>query len=96
MILGGNQIVTTDHVNFPTKLPLLLVHGSGDKVTYHEATKEFKDRLKKRGVERVEYHEFDGFYHEMHNEPDEDKWNEINFVSDWVVKASDEPALKDR
>lgn len=60
-------------------VPFLLMHGSADKITSPEGSKEFA--LKS---DKTELKIWDGFYHEMHNE----KENEQIFywVINWIEK----------
>ena len=54
-----------DHAGeFP--VPLLLMHGSADRVTSFAASAEFA----KRAGKTVIWHPWEGFYHEIHNEPE--------------------------
>ena len=46
-------------------LPLLLMHGTADKVTSWEASQEFARRSGKQVTLRL----WEGWYHELHNEP---------------------------
>ena len=58
--------------DFP--LPLLLVHGSADKITSAEASREFAEKA----GENVTLKIWDGLYHETHNEPEkEDVFKEL-------------------
>lgn len=43
--------------------PMLLMHGSGDKITSHKASRAFASQNNK-----VHYKEWEGLYHELHNE----------------------------
>jgi alpha-beta hydrolase superfamily lysophospholipase len=53
-----------DHAaDFP--LPLLLMHGTADRLTSAEASHEFARRAGKRAT----WHAWAGCYHEIHNEP---------------------------
>ncbi|KAI8455482.1 acylglycerol lipase [Phakopsora pachyrhizi] len=85
MILGGKRLISEDFKNYPKNLKLLAVHGSGDKVTSHDATKEL---IRKTEADEKQFKSFDGYYHEMHNEPDELKLVEINFIIDWIKLRS--------
>lgn len=49
--------------DFP--LPLLLIHGTADRVTSAEASREFA----KRAGKIVTWRAWEGMYHEIHNEP---------------------------
>lgn len=50
-------------------LPLLLLHGTGDKITSHKASEEFARKVKGN----VSFRLFKGLYHEMHNEPSQEE-----------------------
>ena len=62
------------------KIPMLLMHGSGDKITSSTASQEF---AKKAGA-LVTLRIWDGFYHEIHNEPE--KAEVIQAMIDWMEK----------
>ncbi|ORY83476.1 Alpha/Beta hydrolase protein [Leucosporidium creatinivorum] len=83
MLLGGEALMTKDYKNWPANIPLLVVHGTSDKVTEHDASAEFVDKLKADGKDAT-FKSFEGFYHEMHNEPGDDKWTEINSLTSWI------------
>jgi alpha-beta hydrolase superfamily lysophospholipase len=53
--------------NFP--LPLLLMHGSADRVTSPEASEQFAARAGKQ----VTWRRWDGLFHELHNELSRDE-----------------------
>jgi len=46
------------------KKPMLLMHGTGDKITSHQASEAFK----KSGSKQVELKLYQGAYHELHND----------------------------
>lgn len=48
-------------------LPLLLMHGSADRLTSAAASQEFANR-----APDCTFQLWDGFYHELHNEPEKD------------------------
>ena len=50
-------------------LPLLLVHGSEDKITSAKASGEFAAKAGEKVTLRI----WDGFYHETHNEPEKEE-----------------------
>jgi alpha-beta hydrolase superfamily lysophospholipase len=62
------------------KIPMLLMHGSGDKITSAPASEEF---AKKAGG-LVTLRLWDGYYHEIHNEPE--KAEVIQTMVDWLDK----------
>lgn len=64
LILCGQWIL--DHAaEFP--LPLLLVHGSGDRLVSIDAIKAF---VKDAPPDKLTYKVWEGLYHETHNEPE--------------------------
>jgi len=93
MILGGVGILSGEYKRFPPKLPVLFIHGTGDKVTFCEATEELS---KKIPSEEVTFKPFEGLWHELHNEPGDDKWMAINYTSDWVVSHKSAPSLLEK
>ena len=50
-------------------VPLLMMHGTGDRLTSGQANHEFAMRAGKKATWRA----WDGWYHEIHNEPDKAK-----------------------
>ncbi|MBI9055727.1 MAG: lysophospholipase [Bacteroidales bacterium] len=63
------------------ELPILIQHGNDDNITSYKASKEFADAAKKLNKE-ITYKEWDGLYHELHNELEKDKIFE--FVHSWI------------
>ncbi len=57
-------------------LPLLLMHGSGDRLTSAEASREFD----KRGGRNITLHIWDDWYHEIHNEPDQEEVFKVTMI----------------
>ena len=64
----------------PAPLPLLLQHGSEDKITSAAATREFAGRVSGD----VTYREWPGLYHEIHNEPE--KEDVFGYTLDWMAR----------
>jgi alpha-beta hydrolase superfamily lysophospholipase len=60
------------------KIPMLLMHGSGDKITSAPASQEFA----KKAGQLVTLRIWDGFYHEIHNEPE--KAEVLKVMVDWL------------
>lgn len=71
-LAGGPRIVEEEYTRWPKRLPLLICHGTGDKVTQWAMSERLYQNLKKsdRSVRLVS---FEGFYHEGFFEPGEDK-----------------------
>jgi len=63
------------------KTPMLLMHGSADKLTSSAASREFARRAGKI----VDLHIWDGFFHEIHNEPE--KTEVLQVMVDWMDQA---------
>lgn len=59
-------------------LPLLLMHGSADRLTSLEASREFAAKLGEGGTLKI----WEGFYHEVHNEPE--KALVLGYTIDWL------------
>ncbi len=68
---AGSGIGVIDAADYLNKfngtipMPLLIIHGSEDKLIAHDAAKEFSQRVKGD----VTFKSFEGMYHETHNEP---------------------------
>lgn len=68
--------------SFPQNLPVLVMHGSGDRITSHEASKSFVEGL---GVVDKTFKQYDGWYHKLHaDEPGEDRVRFANDVVAWI------------
>lgn len=61
------------------ELPLLIYHGSEDRLTSHDASAEFASKAKGD----VTWKSWDGLYHECHNEPEQAEV--FKLVSDWML-----------
>jgi acylglycerol lipase len=61
-------------------LPLLLAHGSADKITSATASAEFAKKVPGDCTFKL----WDGFYHETHNEPE--KAEVLSFMIDWLLQ----------
>ncbi|MCS6934348.1 MAG: lysophospholipase [Chitinophagales bacterium] len=67
------------------KTPLLVMHGTADRLTSPEGSKEFASRAPSQ---LVTLKLWEGFYHELHNEPEPDRTQVINYMLDWLRKTS--------
>ena len=70
--------------------PLLVQHGTHDKITDFGATKEFFAKLPVGNADR-EFKAFDGYYHELHNEREDERNVAIRYIADWIVARVGEP-----
>ncbi|KAF5355062.1 hypothetical protein D9756_005516 [Leucocoprinus leucothites] len=66
MLTNGEALLTSYYKNWPSSLPVLIVHGTADKVTSHKASKDFIDRI---SVPDKKISLFEGGFHELQNEP---------------------------
>lgn len=67
---GAELLGAIDMVNArasEVQVPYLLLHGSGDKITSHEGSKEFHAKTASADKTLKIY---EGFFHELHNEPE--------------------------
>ncbi len=59
-------------------LPLLLMHGSLDRLTSPDASRLFAERAGKKVTLRI----WEGYFHEIHNEPE--KAQVLKVMTDWI------------
>ena len=64
-------------------LPLLIMHGTADKLTYPSGSEDFA-RLAGKAGNDVTLKLWDGLYHELHNEPE--KAEVFKFMTGWLDK----------
>ncbi|KAH7928716.1 alpha/beta-hydrolase [Leucogyrophana mollusca] len=81
MLDGGEQLLGGGYKLWPSSLPVLLVHGTADKVTSHKATEAFHGKIQAQDKTFSSY--TDGF-HELHNEPDGVKEKLVEECIAWV------------
>jgi acylglycerol lipase len=65
------------------KPPLLIMHGTADKITYPEGSKEFAMLVSEVNKD-VTLKLWDGLYHELHNEPEQAEV--FKAVTEWLDK----------
>lgn len=63
ILMHGKNILTAAS---QLKAPILLMHGTGDQLTSYIASRALAEQRK----DIITYKEFDGLYHELHNEPE--------------------------
>ena len=64
-------------------IPLLMMHGTGDKLTYPSGSEDFARLVGEAGND-VTLKLWDGLYHELHNEPE--KAEVFKFMTEWLDK----------
>lgn len=70
-------------------VPTLILQGGDDKIVSAAATRDFAERLE---APVKQYHEFRGFYHEVHNEPE--RLEVLQMVSSFLDHVVKEPIAK--
>jgi acylglycerol lipase len=81
MLTNGEKLITTRYKEITKTVPVLICHGTEDGLTSYEAAKEFFDKCE---IEDKEFKTWPGFYHELHNEPEDDRKEVIAFYIQWI------------
>ncbi|KAL5637761.1 hypothetical protein ACGC1H_002129 [Rhizoctonia solani] len=81
MLTGGKELAEHDVTNWPPELPLLVIHGTGDKACSCPASEKF---VKEAPAKDKTFVPFEGGYHELHNETDGMQDRLFQTVSGWV------------
>ena len=68
---------TLDHAS-GLSLPLLLMHGDGDPITSSQASREFAEKAGEPCHLKI----WQGLYHEIHNEPEQDQV--FAYMKEWL------------
>ncbi|MBK6610641.1 MAG: alpha/beta hydrolase [Sphingobacteriales bacterium] len=63
------------------KTPMLLMHGTADKITSYTASERF---AKNAPPHLLTFKPWPNYYHEIHNEPNEDKWAVLQTMLGWM------------
>jgi len=82
MLDGGKKLLDEDYANFPQSLALIILHGDNDKITSHDASKEFEEKVK---VDDKRFSSYPGGYHELANEPDGISEKFTDEVIAWIL-----------
>ncbi|CAE6442677.1 unnamed protein product [Rhizoctonia solani] len=81
MLTGGKELAEHDVTNWPPELPLLVVHGTEDKVCSYPTSDKF---VKEAPAKDKTFVPFEGGYHELHNETDGMQDKLFQTVSGWI------------
>ena len=68
-----------DHAS-QIEIPMLVVHGTADQLTSHDAS----ERFVKNSNSRADLISMEGGYHELHNDLDRDQF--IRTIVDWLKR----------
>ncbi|THX32170.1 alpha/beta-hydrolase [Aureobasidium pullulans] len=80
--LESFKVMPRDSAGEGGKIRLLALHGTGDHVNDFAATKAY---VEKSELSDKELRTYDGWYHNMHAEPGDDKLMFANHVSEWIL-----------
>ncbi len=64
-------------------IPCLHMHGTADRLTSYNASKEF---VSKAPPQLLTFKSWEGFYHELHNEPEPDRAKVLEYVIEWMKR----------
>ncbi|KAH9922586.1 Alpha/Beta hydrolase protein [Amylocystis lapponica] len=81
MLNAGEQLLWTDWKNWPTRIPVLFLHGTGDKVTSHKATEDFFMNI---AAEDKKLILFPDAYHELAFEGEEVREKVVEDCVVWI------------
>ncbi|KAG0083129.1 hypothetical protein BGZ93_003386 [Podila epicladia] len=81
MLANGKALLTSRYQEITATVPLLICHGTADGLTDFQASKDFYDKCQ---VKDKEYKVYKDFYHELHNEPEDDRKEVIDFYVQWI------------
>ncbi|EPS43882.1 hypothetical protein H072_2093 [Dactylellina haptotyla CBS 200.50] len=88
MLERGARLLSAEFVKkFDKKKPVLLLHGSADKVTDFNASKKFFGLLE---AEDREFKEYEGWYHKLHADLPETRKEYSTDVASWIVTKAEE------
>ncbi|KAG0041151.1 hypothetical protein BGZ83_002238 [Gryganskiella cystojenkinii] len=81
LLTNGEKLLTTRYKEISENVPLLICHGTADGLTCYKASKEFFDKTQ---IKDKEFKTWPDFYHELHNEPEDDRKEVIAFYVQWI------------
>jgi len=76
-LINNGKFIVDHAAEFP--IPLLLMQGTGDLLVNPPMTKKFANAAP---LAKITYKEWDGMYHELHNEPE--KAQVLKAMTDWL------------
>ncbi|KAI0629458.1 lysophospholipase [Trametes polyzona] len=88
MLSGGEELLYNDYKHWSYSLPVLIVHGTADRITAFKASEEFYHKLSAADKEFKPYE--DGF-HELVHEPDGVKEKFLDECISWILKHVEGP-----
>lgn len=76
-LINNGKFIIDHAAEFP--IPLLLMQGTGDYIVNPPMTKTFANAAP---LSKITFKEWDGYYHELHNEPE--KAQVLRTITDWL------------
>ncbi|KAF9111207.1 hypothetical protein BGX27_005237 [Mortierella sp. AM989] len=83
MLTNGKALLTTRYKEISTDVPILICHGASDGLTDPKSSAEFFDKIQ---VKDKELKIYEDHYHELHNEPEDDRKVVIDYYIQWIRK----------
>ncbi|KAI8836599.1 Alpha/Beta hydrolase protein [Chytridium lagenaria] len=81
IVMNGEALLSEGYKKFPKHAALIMTHGTEDVLTCPIASRKFYDKVE---ISDKEYREFDGAYHELHN--DFGKEDMYKLYTDFILK----------
>lgn len=81
--MGKDMLAAADYIflkAFTIETPLLLMHGGADHITLAAGSEKLAQSIKADCTLKI----WDGFYHELHNEPEQDEV--FAFLEQWLAQ----------
>jgi alpha-beta hydrolase superfamily lysophospholipase len=76
-LINNGKFIIDHAAEFP--IPLILMQGTGDYIVNPPMTKTFANAAP---LSKITFKEWDGYYHELHNEPE--KAQVLKTITDWL------------
>lgn len=89
--LEEGRAVVKDGLGEGGKTRLWIGFGTADRVLSYEACKNWFVQLQ---VDDKEFRSYEGFYHKLHAEPNDDKWKFAKDVSEWILNRLEATTAK--
>jgi acylglycerol lipase len=91
MLTNGKSLLTARYKEITADVPLLICHGTADALTEQKASKDFFDKIE---VKDKEYKVYQDHFHELHNEPEDDRKIVIDYYIQWIRTHLPAPAVE--
>lgn len=85
--LNGGHIVLQEGIGEGRKTRVWFGHGTDDGACDFEACRKYVERLRGK-IDDVTFRVYEGWYHKLHTEPGNDKFEFANDVATWILDRS--------